>query len=695
MKRTTVKINIFIILAVVLLFGAIIAKLSYIVFSDKVDGINLKEKSSSITTTKKTLYANRGSIYDSNGDELAISVNSYTVVAYLHSNRKNVLDVEGTAKALSPLLNMSVEKLTELMSKDAYQVELGPGGRDITENLKSQIEKLDLQGIGFIKTSKKRYYGKSTFASYIVGYAKKDDDGSLIGELGIEGYYNDILSGVNGYTKYLKYTSSNYQIPNTPSETVESKDGANIYLTIDSNIQLIAEKTVDRLKKEYKTEWGVVTVMDAKTGAIVASATSPNFDPNNTNTLKDAGYINPLVSYTYEPGSVMKIFSFASAIEEGKYNGSEKYKSGSIPVADVVIRDSNRDGWGTITFDTGFAYSSNVAATILALRVGVEKLSYYYDALGFGKKTNIELANEAVGDIDFVYQSELATASFGQGISVTPVQMLQALSSIVNDGVTMRPYVVQKIVDGNGETIYSGGKEDIKKVYSTETVNKVKELMHKMVYDGLTKYWQPNNVTMIGKTGTAQIASKKGGYLDGLYDVVKSFAGIFPEENPQYIMYIATRHFEGTSRNFANVVTTCVEEVASYAKLTEASSDVDNSKIITISNYISKKYADIKEDLSKKNIDIVLIGDGNYVINQYPEKNSTLLENGKLFIVTNSSKITMPDLTGWSLNEVKTFASLANLELNYNGYGFVTKQSIEKNTIIDNTSLEVELEINN
>ena len=388
----------------------------------------------------------------------------------------------------------------------------------------------------------------------------------------------------------------------------------------------------------------------------------------------------------------MKIFSFASAIEEGKYNGNEKYKSGSIPVADVVINDSNRKGWGNITFDTGFAYSSNVAASILALRVGVEKLSYYYDSLGFGHKTNIELASEAVGDAEFVYQSELATASFGQGVSVTPIQMLQALSSIVNDGTTLKPYIVSKVVDSDGETIYTGGKEEVKKVFSSETVKQVQGLMHKMVYDGLSKYWQPSNVTLIGKTGTAQIAGKNGGYLDGLYDVVKSFAGIFPEENPRYILYIATRHFEGTSRNFADISRTTVEEIASYAKLNDVTSDVDKSKIINVSNYISKTKEDVIKEIDNKKINIIVLGDGKYIINQYPEKGGIVLAGGKLFLVTNSKNIKMPDITGWSLNEVKIFAKLTNLELNYSGYGYVKTQSIEKDEIINTDTLTIELE---
>lgn len=690
-KRVTIKISKFIILVVAFLFVAIICKLSYVVLSDKVDGINLKDKSASITTVKKTLYADRGNIYDINGEELASTVNSYTVIAYLNSNKTNVLDKEKTAKELSPILNMSEEKLIELLNKKLYQVELRPGGYGITEVVKARIEKLELPGIDFIKNSKKRYYNKSTFASYIIGYAKVLDDGKISGELGIEGYYDDILSGTNGYTKYLKYTSSNYKIPNTNEDTKKAKDGSDIYLTIDSSIQLIAEKAVSSMKEKFNTDWAVFTVMDAKTGAIVASATNPNFNPNDTNTIKE--YMNPLLSYQYEPGSVMKVFSFASSMEEGKYDGEETFKSGSYTLDDgTVIRDSERKGWGTISFDEGFARSSNVAATTLALRLGVDKLSEYYNNLGFGKKTGIELSNEAIGDIEMVYQSELATASFGQGVSVTAIQMLQALSAMTNDGTVIKPYIVDKVVDQNGNITYQGKRQVVKKVYSTNTVNKMHEIMKKVI--DINKYWQVNNVSIMGKTGTAQIASPKGGYLTGTYDYIKSFAGIFPADDPKYIVYVAGKKPETNLGSWAKVITTAIEEIASYAKLTESKSDADPSKIITLDNYISKYLDTTLEELKNKKIDVIILGNGKYIINQYPLKNKTLLSGEKLFLLTNDKEIKMENLKGWSLSEVKTYCNLIGLKLEYNGYGYVINQSIEENAILDvnNMTLTIELE---
>lgn len=691
-RRATVKISAFIILLVALLFVLIILKLSYVVLSDKVDGINLQEKAASIATVEKTLYASRGSIYDVNGEELAGTINSYTVIAYLKSNKTNVEDKEKTAELLAPLINMTKEKILELLNKDLYQVELRPGGYRISEVTKAKIEKLELPGIDFISNSKKRYYSKSTFASYIVGYAK-ENDGTLVGELGVEGYYDDLLSGTNGYTKYLKYTSSNYQIPNTPEDTKKAQNGSDIYLTIDSNIQLIAEKAVSSMKEKFNVDWAVFSVMDANTGAIVASATNPNFNPNDTNTI--TSYMNPLVSYQYEPGSVMKIFSFASAIEDGIYEGSKTFQSGSYTLQDgTVIRDADRQGWGTISFDTGFAYSSNVAATILGLNLGVEKLTDYYTNLGFGSKTGIELANEVEGKINFLRESELSNASFGQGISVTPIQILEALSSMTNNGTTIKPYIVDKIVDQDNNVTYQGKRQVVNKVFSKSTTEKMQELMQKVIYEGLSKVWVTENVRIMGKTGTAQIASPKGGYLNGEYDYIKSFAGIFPVDNPKYIVYVAGKKPETNLSSWAKVITTAIEEIASYAKLTDNVSNKENEKIIKLNNYISKLTDDSISDIENKKLKPIVVGNGKYVINQYPLKNNEVLSGSKVFIVTNSQEITMPNMTGWSLNDVKTFASLIGLKLEYNGYGYVISQSIGTGEIIDlnNMTLSIELQ---
>ena len=371
---------------------------------------------------------------------------------------------------------MDEGRLRNLLSRDAYQVELGPEGRGISELVKEKIEKLKLPGIDFIKESK-RYYPYGSFASYIIGYAKKNDDGEIVGEMGIESHYNDELTGENGYYKYQK-DAYGYKIANTPVQEKKAKNGYNIELTIDSNIQMYLENAISDLVNNYSTDWVTITVADAKTGAIVGSASNPTFDPNKLNITN---YNNPLVAYTYEPGSTMKIFSFASSIEEGFYNGDETYNSGKITVDDYEIKDWNNEGWGKITYDVGFTYSSNVAATLLAQKLKKEKMLDYYTKLGFGQKTGIELYGEMKGKVNFMYASELAAASYGQGITVTPIQMIQSLTCLTNNGVTVKPYVVKRITDQNNKVIYETDRQELNKVYSKETIEKIIDLMDKTV----------------------------------------------------------------------------------------------------------------------------------------------------------------------------------------------------------------------
>ena len=599
-KKATINSTVLTILIVAFLLCVAIFRLSYIVLSDKVDGVDLKEFAKNRNTKTKTLYASRGTIYDYQGEELALSVNSYTLIAYLSEKRttdmnkpQHVVDKGLTAKKLSEILDIEEEKMLEYLSKDAYQVEFGSKGKNLTEKTKKEIEKLELPGIDFIEGTK-RYYKMGAFASYIIGYAKTGEDGLITGELGIESYFNEELSGKDGSLTY-QADAYGYQLPNKNSYIIPSESGADIYLTLDSNIQMKAENAINDLSEEYDFDWAIVTIMDAKTGAIKASATSPNYNPNNLNTL--TSYINPLVSYTYEPGSTMKTFSWAAAMEEGIYDGNETYKSGQINVADVTIKDANNVGWGTITFDRGYAMSSNVAATKIALELGVKNLYKYYDKFGFGKKTGIELSGEVKGDIDFKYKSELASAAFGQGITTTPVQLLQAYSIIANDGVMLKPYIVDKIVSQDGEIILDNEKEIVGKVMSKETTDYMKKLMHDANYDGLSRSWQPKSVSMGIKTGTSQIASPQGGYLKGQYDLIYSVAGIFPEDNPEYIIYAAVNKIIGPQLAVAKMTTTLVDDIASYAKITEEENNTYEENIIKLDNFISKKTEDVVNEL--------------------------------------------------------------------------------------------------
>ncbi len=691
-KRVTVSTYKLFALAVILFLIVAITRLGIVALASQVDGMNIDAFAKSRNTVSKTLYADRGVIYDVNGEILAQTVNSYTVIAFLEESRtesedniRHVINKEETAKALAPILEMTEERILELLLRDKYQVELK---QNITELTRSKIEELNLDGIGFSESST-RYYQSGTFASYIVGYAKPNSEGIITGELGIESFYNDELKGIDGETTYEKDLYG-YKIPNSPEHTIDPISGSDVYLTIDSSIQLILENAINDISK-LSHEWAIMTVMDANTGAIVGSATSPSFNPNDLNTIDS--YLNPLVSYQYEPGSTMKTFSFAAAIEEGIYNGSDTFKSGSIDVADVTISDYNDIGWGDISYDTGYAYSSNVATTLLALDLGTPTLTDYYYSLGFGTKTGIELSGELAGEINFYYQSELANAAFGQGIAVTPIQLLQAYTTITNNGVMIKPYIVDKVVDYNGNVVYEGSRTEIEKVYSKDTMDYMQNLMYDVVYNGTTKYYQTDNVTIIGKTGTAQIASPNGGYLTGDNEVIRSFMSVFPKEEPKYILYVATSKYVGGNVNLAAATTNAIEEIASYAKITDVVVDHKVKETIYLENYISANTNETVKNLESINLKPIVIGTGNYIINQYPYKDLTVFEGDKIFLKTNSTSFTMPDLTGYSASDLKTVTSFLNLTYQATGYGYVSTQSIPVGTILTEDSLlEVELQ---
>ena len=335
-RKNTIVINKFIFICILLSFFCVFLKLAAVVLLPKVDGINLAEFASNRNTVTETLYAKRGTIYDVNGEPLAQSVNSYTVIAYLDSSRttnesnpQHVVDKEKTASLLSPILNMDEDYILSLLSKDLYQVELGPNGRGITELVKSEIEKLNLPGIDFI-ASTKRFYKMGRFASYTVGYAK-NIDGKITGQMGIEAYFNDELTGTDGYRVYQQ-DAYGYQIPNTEADLQQPTSGKDIYLTIDNNIQLYAENAVNNIVEDYDIEWVTLSVLDGKTGAVLATTSSPSF---NANIMDIELYYNPLTQYVYEPGSTMKIFSFMAASKFSVSSGFTKVVS--IPYCTSVL----------------------------------------------------------------------------------------------------------------------------------------------------------------------------------------------------------------------------------------------------------------------------------------------------------------------------------------------------------------------
>lgn len=692
-KRSRVRVSKLLVLVFFCAFLAASVKLVFVAVSSNVDGKDLTAFASKRDTRKRVIPATRGNIYDVNGETIASNANSYTLIAYLSEKRttnpknpQHVVDKEETAKALVEVLDMDYDYvLGRLNVSGAYQVEFGTKGKNLSENQKVKIEALGLPGIGFI-SGHKRYYKKSKMASYIVGYAKTSEDGEINGEMGIEYQYNDYLKGKDGYSEY-QVDGKGYQMGEA-LVSIDPVSGSDIYLTIDTGIQLILEDALHTLEENNKFDWFTMTVVDAKTGAIVGSTSSPNFNPNDVSTIKS--YVNPLVGYTYEPGSTMKIYSWLAAMENGIYNGNEEYMSGTVQVDNYTIKDFNTVGWGRITYDKGFAYSSNVGATNLAMQLGNVKLKEFYESLGFGFKTGIELPAEEHGVLRMTYKSELATASFGQGITTTPIQNLQALTIFTNDGEMIKPYIVDKIVDQNGNITYQGGRTSLGQKASSENIKKMQKLMYDVVYNGVSNYYQPSNVTLAGKTGTAEFAGKNGSYVSGSENRIRSFAGFFPYENPKYIFYVSVKRLDGGNTALSKAVVKAVESIANYSNVTNTKVDSETTKLITIKNYLSSNVKETTEYLEKQDLKVYTLGNGKNVINQYPLNNSEAIKGSKVFLLTESKDYTMPDITGWSSSEVMSFCNLIGLNYTFNGYGTVKEFSIDKNTIIDLTkTLEV------
>lgn len=685
----------------------------YLALSPEINGRNMKVFAANRNTVSRILTAKRGTIYDMSGNVLAQTVSSYTLIAYLDEERStktqinHVKDIDSTAKALAPVLGADEESLKNMLQKGKeegkYQIEFGTAGKNLTELKKSEIEELNLPGIDF-EESYKRYYPNGDFASYILGYAKTneytDKNGKLVtsidGELGIEAKFDEDLKGTDGYLMYQQ-DRFGYKIPDTKEERIEALDGKDIYLTIDSSIQRFAETEVQYMQTEYEPEWTMIAVMDAKTGDILASSSTPSFNPNLRNITN---YENPLVSNAFEPGSTMKIYTYMCAIDKGTYNGEETFKSGSIEVADAVIRDWNNKGWGTITYDKGFEYSSNVGvSTMINHFIDRDEMKDCFQKYGFGTSTGIDLSRELSGSLGFKYPVEVANAAFGQGITTTPIQHLKALTMIANDGQELTPHIVSKIVDPNtGKTTYKRKVEKSSKLVKQSTIDKIKDLMDNVVNsedkEATGRKYHIDGFDVIGKTGTSQIYDeKRGGYLKGSNDYIYSFAGMYPKDNPEIIIYAAIKQPNvGSSSTLSTSINNLMKNIAKYKNMFEE--ETKNQSSVTslkLDSYINKKVTDVKKIMDENHINTVIIGNGDKIINQYPNKGETVLSYDRVFLITNEGEGKMPNLIGYSRSEAIYLMKTLGYNYELEGYGYVTAQSVKEGDLVGNNVVKITL----
>lgn len=696
-KKKNVKVTNRTLLIALLFFAILLIRIAYLAISPKIDNVDLQKFASKRTIAKKTIKSSRGTIFDSKGNVLAQDVSSYTLIAYLDPKRttdpkkpEHVVDKENTAVILSAILDIDENTILKYLNKEGvYQTEFGSKAKGLNEITKDKILKAKLPGISFIETTK-RYYPYGDFASYLVGYAKENSESKLIGELGVEKNYNEDLTGVDGFTMYQKDLKG-YKIAGTKEQTINEKNGNDIYLTIDNNVQFFVEQAIDKYSN-YAYEDLSIVIANAKSGKILAYANNPSFNPNIRN-LKN--YMDEISSVAFEPGSTMKIFTYMAALESGVYNGSEKYKSGQFVTKDkTVISDWNDVGWGNISYDQGFVYSSNTAVVNLMDKyLDPSFFKNYLLKLGFGSKTGIGGTLESKGKIDFKYETEILNASFGQGITTTPIQYIKALTAVANNGVLIEPYIVDKIVDSNGKTIFASKRKELGTVASVETIEYLKKLMYRTINedDAAGVNYRIKGFDLIGKTGTAQIASTNGkGYLTGAYNLNRSVALLFPKENPEIIIYGVVKK-GGSTQALSNVVKEIVTNISKYYNIYDDNEDAKN-EVCKIDNYINKDVKVVKENLNKYNINPIILGSGNKIIDYYP-KSGNVTSDDKVFLVTNS-EIKMPNIIGYSKNDLITLLNILKIEYTISGNGYVISQSIKEGTILNKESiLDVKLNL--
>lgn len=483
---------------------------------------------------ERKIPSSRGLIYAQDKYEkigyypLALNEEKYQVLVI----PKNLKNKSEAAKTLSSCLALDEKELWEKINNDkAY---IPPIAHRLDRAKAQEILKLNLAGV-LVTSEEIRTYPEDNLASQIMGFVDAEDKGRY----GIEGFYNEELSGSSGEVVAEKDTLGRLI---SIGERIEAQDGANLYLTIDRNIQYIAQKYLSEAIKEYEAENGSVTIIEPKTGKVLAMAASPDYSPNTYyETAKEHSnyFTNPIISYVWEPGSVFKTISMAVALDLGRIEpDTEDVFSNMTVVSGYEIHTAQDKAFGRETMTKCLENSDNVCLVWVADKIGNDDFLSYLQKFNFGEKFGIDLAGEAAGTVlekKNWRDVSRATMSFGQGISVTPLQMTMAISALANDGYLMKPYILDKMIKPNGEVIKNEPKE-IRQVISKESSGKIKGMMISVVENGHGKKAKVPGYQIAGKTGTAQIPDPNGGYFEDQH--IGSFGGFFPVDNPRFAMLV-------------------------------------------------------------------------------------------------------------------------------------------------------------
>lgn len=681
--------------AVMLVFLVLVGRLFFIAGHKNVSGHNLNEAARQTFMSEQTQPATRGEILTSNGTVLADNTTTYNMYAVLQKTLDAkgkpvyVVDKDKTATKLAPILGMKKSQFMAYfdVKKGTYQIEFGAKGRNLSVAQHKKIEALNLPGIYFTSQSA-RQYPNGREASHIIGATTTKTNKLGVqtqsGFMGIEASQNSLLAGKNGLKKV--FSTPSYELSQATTGK-QAQDGDDVYLTLDSKLQNTLEEKMDDLIDSMAPKNAVGVLMEAKTGRIVAATQRPNYNPNTLEGLKKL-YANLLVQNAFEPGSVMKGITLSAAIDTGNWHPDETYPAGTYTVTGKTINDYEKD-LGTISYRKAFAVSANTAFARVEQLMGSETWLKYMHNFGLEKLTKTGFDDEDPGHISFRYPIEQANTAFGQGISVTPVQLLQAYSAIANHGKMIRPYIVDKVVNPQTGAVKEQGKtETVGQPIKASTADAVLKEMVDVVNDsyGTAREFdlRDEGYQISAKTGTAQI-SEGGKYLDGLKNTVFSVMSVAPTDDPQYIFYmevtqptkfVAGETPQGTmAKLFKPVLLQALNNSSAAVKSTTAA--------VSVPDETGKSVTEATKALSKKGLRVALVGSkANKVTSQSIPANHQALTNQLVVLKTSGSGTLMPDMTGWSLRDVQTFADLAGVSVSYTGSGFVTGQNLSTSTIL-------------
>lgn len=535
-KKIDARIKV-IFLIIVILFIFIIARVFYI---QMIDYSKLSRLANDLWSRNLPIEADRGLILDRNGVVLADNLTTTSLV--LIPNQ--IQDKDTTTKELAKILNVTEEEMAKHVNKKTSIERVHPEGRRLSYEVADQIAELNLPGVYLVKEAK-RYYPYGNLLSHVLGYVGIDNQGLS----GLELQYDEYLTGEAGAIKY--YSDAKGNKLDLSEVYVEPQDGMNLQLTIDYKIQISLERELDNVVSMFNPDMALAVVIDPNNGEILGMSSRPNFDPNNyQNYTTETLSRNLPIWASYEPGSTFKIMTFASALEENLIDMEKDhfYDSGSVTISGSRIGCWKAGGHGDQTFLQVLENSCNPGFVKLGQMLGKDKLFSYLEKFGFGEKTGIDLNGEGKGiifSLDQVGELELVTTAFGQGVSVTPIQQVAAVSSVVNGGNLYVPYVVKNILEPQTNTIMKHfDKQFVRNTISEETSNKMRYALESVVARGGGRYAYIDGYRIGGKTGTAQKV-ENGRYLVNNY--IMSFMAVVPSNDPQAILYVAIDNPKNTA----------------------------------------------------------------------------------------------------------------------------------------------------